>query len=78
MASSWTITGQQPDQIQFIGGQSVTGHLISFRTGEGWVDSVFVPDSHYNPRAIRILIQAKANTVDEVGALSAGSVPAIG
>lgn len=72
MAATWTVTGQQADQTTFVAGQPVSGHVVSFITGAGWRDSVFVPDDHYTPAKVRALIQAQADRADEVGALSHG------
>ena len=72
MAATWTVTGQQSDQTTFIGGQPVSGHVVSFVTGEGWRDSVFVPDDHYNAANVKKLVQAAADRADSVGKLSSG------
>lgn len=75
MASTWRITGQVADQTQILtSGQVVTGHVVFFATGLGNRDSVFVPDDHYNAAAVRTLVQAQADTVDEVGELSNGKL----
>lgn len=76
MAASWQVTGDSPDQVWFVAGQSVTGHLITFITGAGKEGSVQVPDLDYVPARVRAIIQAKANVVDEVNALRAGDLPA--
>jgi hypothetical protein len=70
MAATWQVTGQQADQTTFTGGQPVTGHVVSFITGEGNRDSVFVPDDHYTPAKVKQLIQAQADRVDAVGRLT--------
>lgn len=70
MAATWSVTGQQADQTDFVGGQPVTGHVVQFLTGNGWRGSVFVPDDHYTPAKVKQLIQAAANTADAVGALT--------
>ena len=72
MAASWTVTGQQSDQTTFVGGQPVSGHVVSFITGEGWRDSVFVPDDHYTPANVRKAVQAAADRADSVGSLHSG------
>lgn len=72
MAATWQVTGQQSDQSQFIAGQPVSGHVVSFITGEGWRDSVFVPDDHYTPANVRKAVQAAADRADSVGSLHSG------
>lgn len=72
MAATWTVTGQQANQVRFVAGNPVTGHVVSFQTGDGWSDSVFIPDEHYaNVASTKRAIQAAANIADETGALSA-------
>lgn len=71
MAATWSVTGDTADQISFeLGPNPVTGHLISFLTGAGHRGSVFVPNEHYNPAAVRRLVQAQANLADEIGSLT--------
>ena len=74
MAASWRVTGDRPDQVWFVGSQDVTGHTITFTTGNGHQGSVQVPDDQYTPARVRAIIQAKANVVDEVNALHEGTV----
>lgn len=74
MASSWAVTGDTPDQVWFTAGNPVTGHLITFVTGQGNRGSVQVPDDHYTAAQVKSIIQAKANVVDSVGGLHEGSV----
>lgn len=71
MASYWTVTGDSPDQYSSPnGGTPVLGHVISFITGNGHRGSIFVPDDRYDPVVVKPMLQAKANLVDEVNALS--------
>ncbi len=72
MAATWTVTGQLADQSQFIAGQPVSGHVVSFQTGNGWRDSVFIPDDHYTPAKVKAAIQAAADRADAVGSLHSG------
>jgi hypothetical protein len=72
MAATWQVTGQLADQSQFIAGQPVTGHVVSFITGSGWRDSVFIPDDHYTAAKVRQAIQAAADRADAVGGLHSG------
>lgn len=76
--ASWRITGDRPDQVWFTAGIDVTGHAITFITGAGHAGSVQVPDDQYTPARVRAIIQAKANIVDEINALSEGTVPTAG
>lgn len=74
--ASWRVTKDQPDQVWFVNSADVTGHLISFVTGNGHAGSVQVPDTEYTVPRVKAIVQAKANIVDEVGSLSSGDVPA--
>ena len=71
MAVSWTVTGQLADQTDVTtSGQVVTGHIVYFITGEGNRGSVFIPNDHFRPDAVKTLVAAQAKLVDEVGNLS--------
>lgn len=72
MAASWNITGQNADQFEFDGaGNPVTGYRVNFVTGQGNRGSVFIPaDRYHDVAGTRKLIQAQANTMDEVSALT--------
>lgn len=71
MATTWTVTGDVPDSYDIDGaGNPVLGHRVSFITGNGHRGSVFVAEDHYNPGAVRTLINGKARTVDEVASLN--------
>ncbi len=71
--TGWTVTGQAPDQV-IIGANGVvqTGTYVYFTTSGGNDGSIFVTDAHYHPAQIRKAIQARADLIDEVGALVAG------
>lgn len=70
MAASWRVTGDQGGQFKWSpAGNPVEGHNIEFVTGNNNAGTVFVPDQHYNPASVKVLIQAEANTVDEIAAL---------
>lgn len=75
MASSWQVTGDSPDQVWFVAGQDVTGHLITFITGNGNRGSVQVPDDQYTTARVKSIIQAKADVVDSINGLHEGTVP---
>ena len=73
MPLTWQVTGDVPDQVTFDGaGNPVTGHRISFLTGDGNRGSVFVDDDHYTPDAVRAVIHAQAERVDSINNLSHG------
>jgi hypothetical protein len=71
MAETWTVTGQTADQTQITAaGQVITGTQVYFITGAGNRDSVFVPDDAYTVAAVTTLVKARAQLVDQVGALT--------
>ena len=71
MASSWTVTGQAPDQYEFDGaGNPVSGYRVSFITGMGQKGSVFVPEAQYRPEAVKTLIEKQASLMDQVANLA--------
>lgn len=71
MPTTWQVTGDLPDQSEFDGaGNAVTGHRITFITGDGNRGSVFVDDDHYNADNVRTLIGAQAAKADEIRGLS--------
>lgn len=73
--SGWKITDQVTDQVKNTrAGATVTGVDVYFITGDGNEGSVFVMDQHYNAANVRKAVQAKANLIDEVGALSHGNL----
>lgn len=73
--SGWKITDQVTDQVQNTrAGATVTGVQVYFITGDGNEGSVFVMDQHYNAANVRKAVQAKANLIDEVGALAHGNL----
>lgn len=74
MSASWTVTGDLPDQYSSTPGQlPVLGHAISFVTANGHRGTVFVPEDKYNEATVRAVIQAKADTVDTINALTSES-----
>lgn len=73
MAASWAITGQLDGQLQVgTAGQVITGTVIYFQTGEGNQGSVFIPQTRYDAKEVRKVVQVKADVMDEVSALRAG------
>lgn len=72
--TSWSVTGDTPDQYEFDGGGNpVVGHVVAFITGEGHRGSVFVPNDHYNVNAVKQLVHAQAAIADSVGGLTSDS-----
>ncbi len=69
-AASWSVTGQVEATEFSQQGQMQKGVRISFQTGQGHTGTVFVPQAQYNPDTVRQLVQAQANLMDQVGALS--------
>lgn len=70
MASTWTVTGDLPDQFSTTGASTpVIGHVISFITGEGHRGSIFVSNDQYTTAAVKPALQAQANTVDAINSL---------
>lgn len=75
MAASWMVTGQLDGQIQVSNaGSVITGTLIYIQTGEGNQASVFIPSTRYSVKEARLVCQAKADVIDEVGKLAAGEL----
>lgn len=71
MSTTWHVTGDTPDQYNFDNaGSPVLGHQITFITGEGNRGSVFVPNDHYNPAAVKALVNGQATTADAVASLT--------
>ena len=72
MAATWNVTGQNADQFEYDGaGNPVTGWRVNFITGQGNRGSVFIPQDRYKDvKGTRAQIQALADTMDEVGALT--------
>jgi len=69
-AGSWSVIGQQ-EQVEFDQqGKMQNGVKISFQTGQGHSGTVFVPQAQYNPERVKELVAAKAQLMDQVGALS--------
>lgn len=75
---SWQVTRQRPDQIQTDqAGNTITGVVVYFTTGEGRESSVFVADTLYgNVDAVRNAVAAKADLVDQIGNLASDAYQA--
>lgn len=68
--TGWTVTGQtQATELADTGG-FVSGVTVSFRTGNGVIGSVFVPDSIYNVDTVRQLVSQRAASLDAVHGLT--------
>jgi S-adenosylhomocysteine hydrolase len=68
--ATWSVTSQVPQTQIAATGAVQDGYLVSFVTGEGHPGQVFVPMGQYQAAKVRELIQAQANTIDQVGALT--------
>lgn len=70
----WRITSQVADQTRNDNaGNTLVGSLIYFTTGGGNDGVVFVPDNMLTVKHIKTVVQAKANLMDEIGALVVGN-----
>lgn len=70
MASTWTVTGDLPDQFSTTGSATpILGHVISFITGAGHRGSIFVSNDQYTTAIVKAAIQTQANEVDAINAL---------
>jgi hypothetical protein len=69
--TSYAVTRQATDTYDFtVPGDPVLGTQVYFSTGAGNVGSVFVPQTVYNAKTVATMVQAQANVIDAVGALS--------
>lgn len=68
--ASWSVVAQQQQTKVGPTGVLDDGFNVLFTTGNGHTGSVFVPMSQYNVDNVRALVQAQANLLDAVGALS--------
>lgn len=72
-ATTWRIDSQSPRTMATTTGGVVDGYDISFVTGEGHPGTVFVPLNRYRPDVVKQLVQAAAENVDAIGALTHAS-----
>lgn len=69
--SGWTVTGQSPGQTQVTGdGRVIEGTMVYFRTGNGTLGQVFVPQDRYSADVVRTMIATVAGEIDAVDGLS--------
>jgi hypothetical protein len=69
--ATWTVTGVLSNQYGSDGsGTPVLGKEISFMTGNGNRDSVFLPNDKVTVAAVRKAIEARAVLIDEVAVQS--------
>jgi hypothetical protein len=67
----WSVTAQVPTtDLDTASGAYVTGYKITFQTAGGHTGQVFVADRGYYPEAVKAIIDAKAQLIDSVGALT--------
>lgn len=68
--ATWAVQAQQ-ERTQVNGaGQVIDGYQVTFRTGGGHTGSVFVPMAQYTPDNVKAAIQAQADLLDTIGALT--------
>lgn len=68
MATTYTVTRQEPDSYDFtVPGNPVLGTIVYFTTGEGNQGSVFLPAAQYTVANVRKQVEAKAKLIDNVG-----------
>lgn len=69
-SSGWTVTGQSPGQTQVTpDGRVISGTLVYFRTGNGTMGNVFVPQDRYNAETVRTMIAVVAREMDSIDGL---------
>lgn len=73
---SWRVVRQEADQIRNdITGNTVTGVVVHFVTGNNQASSVFIEDPFYgDPAVVKQAIDAKAAMVDQVARLTSDTV----
>lgn len=71
----WVITSQIHDQTRNdAAGNTLVGALIYFTTGNGNQGVVFVTDNLLTTKHVVTVVQAQANLIDDIGALSHGTM----
>lgn len=68
--SLWTVESQMETTDLGPAGQFVPGIRVTFKTRHGVVSSVFVPRERFTPETVRAAIQAHAEDLDAVQALT--------
>ncbi len=68
--ATWRVDSQTPRTRADSTGNVNDGYDIAFTTGQGHHGTLFVAMSKYNPASVRDAIQAQADMIDAVGALS--------
>lgn len=71
--SAWSVTAQSPRTVATATGGVVDGYDVAFTTAEGHSGTVFVPAARYNPANVKAAVQAEADKLDAVGALTSDS-----
>lgn len=69
-SASWSIDAQTPRTMADAAGNVTDGYQILFTTGEGHHGQVYVPHSQYTVDKVRAAIQAQADNIDAIGALT--------
>lgn len=72
--TGWKVTSQVTDQTQVdAAGNTITGVVVYFTTGDGNQGNVFVPNRLYTARhvaTIKTMIRDAATLLDQVGGLA--------
>lgn len=68
MANGWEIVSQDPRSLR-MGDTLIDAVKVTYRTGNGVVDSVTVPRTAYNPANVRDLIRKQIASHDAVANL---------
>lgn len=68
--ATWTVESQTPVTRAGRTGQIDEGYDVAFLTGEGHAGVVFLPNSQYTVDRVRAAVQAQADLLDAVGALT--------
>lgn len=68
--STWNVIGQSQTKVQQPNGDFIDSWVVSFRTGEGNVGTVTIPENQYNQAKVRAAIADKAALLDSIGSLS--------
>lgn len=71
MPSAWTVISQTETMGIGPTGSAGSGVKVTFRTADGTVGSVFVPDAQYTAENVKAAIAARVAAFDAVKGLSA-------
>lgn len=72
--TAWEVTSQRQTSVSN-GDTYVPAIIVTFKVADNVFGSVTVPESEYNVKMVREMIQTKANEIEAVGALKVGKIP---